>query len=326
MKISVYITSYNTSEYLAKAINSVINQTLKPHELIIIDDFSFDDSRDIIESYKNKYPDVIIPIFNERNLGISQTRNIALHATSGDLITFVDGDDYYYPMKLENELLSLKNNINCHSVYSNFHYVSEIDEIQGTFSEPSDNPARGDIFKNVFGRNYKVTSGNNIRCDMFYKKCLEQTGYYDPEINLWEDWDFYIRFSKYYKYAYCSEINMVYRQHDKGLSKVSHRLHYKFQKKIYIKNKILLNDIDLNQRLYIISRIKKKLEGLLNCMLLDAFESKYFMKYLYYWSILFYFYKKKKYLKIGMQHILHKKIYNKLLISLGLQFFLKNFI
>ena len=112
MKISVYITSYNNIEYLEKAIDSVINQSLMPFEVIIVDDYSHDDSRSLILSYANKYPELIKPIFNEKNLGIPLTRNVALKAVTGDLITSLDGDDYYYSKKLENELLCLNNNIN----------------------------------------------------------------------------------------------------------------------------------------------------------------------------------------------------------------------
>ena len=315
MKISVYITSYNNIEYLEQAIDSVINQSLMPFEVIIVDDYSHDDSRSLILSYANKYPELIKPIFNEKNLGIPLTRNVALKAVTGDLITSLDGDDYYYSKKLENELLWLNNSVGCYSVYSNFHYVSESNQIQGRFSKVGDNPAQGDIFPNVFGRNYGVTSGGNIRCDMFYKKCLEDVGYYNPEVSLWEDWDFYIRFSKRYQYAYCPEINMVYRQHDMGLSKVTNELHYRYQKKIFNNNKSLLNNINEEKKLYIKSRVNKKLEGLLNGIMEDSINAGNLLKAFYVWTKLFISYKKKEYCKICLRYIIPKWLFNNLLIS-----------
>ena len=64
MNISAYITSYNKEKYIAKAIESILEQSLKPNELIIVDDFSTDDSRKIIEAYKNRYPNIIKTINN----------------------------------------------------------------------------------------------------------------------------------------------------------------------------------------------------------------------------------------------------------------------
>ena len=72
------------------------------------------------------------------------------------------------------------------------------------------------------------SSGNNYIYEMFYRKCLEKVGYYDSNIYLWEDWDFRIRFSKIYNYAYCDNINMVYRKHSLGISQSNEYLHYHY--------------------------------------------------------------------------------------------------
>ena len=93
MKISVYITSYNKIQYIEQSIKSVLSQTLKPFEIVIIDDASQDGSRGIIQSYASQYPNLIFPIFNEFNICIAKCRNKALRALNGDLVTFLDGDD-----------------------------------------------------------------------------------------------------------------------------------------------------------------------------------------------------------------------------------------
>ena len=202
MNISVYITSYNKSKYLHKAIESVLNQSYKPLEIIIVDDHSEDKSRDIIHSFYNRYPNIIIPIYNEINLGISNSRNIGLRKMKGEIVTFLDGDDYYYPKKLENEYLVLKRNTSSHAVYSNFHYIDESGNILGNFAKDTDNPATGDIFINTFTRNYNVQSGNNYIYEMFYYSCASEIGYYDKNLILGEDWDFRIRMSNMFKYRY----------------------------------------------------------------------------------------------------------------------------
>ena len=120
--VSVYITSYNKEQYLTQAINSVLGQTSPPSEIIIIDDFSSDNSREIISGFKNSYPDKFKIIYNDQNLGISKTRNIAISACSSDIITFVDADDYFFPYKIESEL-------NFESSFCRFRFPGEVRSI-----------------------------------------------------------------------------------------------------------------------------------------------------------------------------------------------------
>ena len=111
-RISVYITSYNQKEYLVEAIDSVLNQTLKPFEIIIVDDCSTDGSREVIAGYALRYPDLVNPIYHTRNQGVAQARIDALQMVTGDYVTYVDGDDRYLPTKLEKEARLLQENAN----------------------------------------------------------------------------------------------------------------------------------------------------------------------------------------------------------------------
>ena len=235
MKISVYITSYNKIQYIEQSIKSVLSQTLKPFEIIIIDDASQDGSRGIIQSYASQYPNLIFPIFNENNLGIANCRNKALRTLNGDLVTFLDGDDYFYPNKLELEYKQLIKCQNTLVVYSNFNYVDKTGELIDCFAEETDVPATGDIFINTFTKNYNVKSGSNYIYEMFYRNCAFEIGLYDKNIKIWEDWDFRIRFSKIFQYTYNPEISSVYRKSSTGLSGSPPILYYKYQRRIFIK-------------------------------------------------------------------------------------------
>lgn len=97
--ISVLINNYNYDKFLPEAIESVLNQTYKNYELIIVDDGSTDNSREIIESYHKKHPDKITPIFKE-NGGQASAFNVGFTASKGDIIAFLDSDDYWFPQKL----------------------------------------------------------------------------------------------------------------------------------------------------------------------------------------------------------------------------------
>lgn len=89
-KISIIVPIYNEEENLRKCIESLINQTYKNLEIILINDGSTDNSKAIIESFKDKR----IVAINKKNTGISDTRNIGIGKSTGDYIMFVDSDDY----------------------------------------------------------------------------------------------------------------------------------------------------------------------------------------------------------------------------------------
>ncbi len=92
-KISVIIPVYNTEKYLKKCLDSVINQTYKNIEIIIVNDGSPDNSDKIIQSFQNKYPDKI-RAFNKINGGLSDARNYGIEKSTGEYIAFLDSDDY----------------------------------------------------------------------------------------------------------------------------------------------------------------------------------------------------------------------------------------
>ncbi len=99
MKISVIIPVYNSSTYLRKCLDSVVNQTLKDIEIIVINDGSTDDSKNMIEEYLCKYKNIIF--IDQENKGIGKTRNIGIKKATGEYITFVDSDDYIKENMLE---------------------------------------------------------------------------------------------------------------------------------------------------------------------------------------------------------------------------------
>ena len=91
-KISVLVPVYNSEKYIGKCIQSILNQSYKNIELVIVNDGSTDNTHDIIEEYKNK--DSRIVAIHTENRGVSYARNTCLDNASGDFIAFVDSDDY----------------------------------------------------------------------------------------------------------------------------------------------------------------------------------------------------------------------------------------
>ena len=99
-KISVIVPIYNTEAYLDKCINSLLNQTLKDIEIILINDGSKDNSEKIVEKYLDKYNN-IIKYHKKENEGQGIARNYALNLAKGEYVTFVDSDDYIEDTMLE---------------------------------------------------------------------------------------------------------------------------------------------------------------------------------------------------------------------------------
>lgn len=103
-KISVIMGIYNCEDTLSAAIESILNQTYSNWELIMCDDGSSDNTYMVAQDFKNKYPEKIILIQNEHNVGLNQTLNNCLKVATGDYIARMDGDDLCDPTRFEKEL------------------------------------------------------------------------------------------------------------------------------------------------------------------------------------------------------------------------------
>ena len=93
IKISVIVPVYNMEKYLAECLNSILAQTLEDIEIICVDDGSQDGSREILESYRMRNPNIVV-IYQE-NQGAGPARNVAMDRAMGEYIAFMDADDYY---------------------------------------------------------------------------------------------------------------------------------------------------------------------------------------------------------------------------------------
>lgn len=91
--ISIIIPVYNTEKYLKKCIDSILDQTYKDYEIIVINDGSTDSSYEILQSYEQQYP-AVFKIYTQENKGQSAARNHAMKYAVGEYVTFLDSDDY----------------------------------------------------------------------------------------------------------------------------------------------------------------------------------------------------------------------------------------
>lgn len=103
-KVSIIMGIYNCANTLAEAIDSIIGQTFVDWELIMCDDGSNDDTLCIANKYREKFPDKIVVIRNEKNKGLNYTLNHCLHHVRGEYVARMDGDDISLPDRLQKEV------------------------------------------------------------------------------------------------------------------------------------------------------------------------------------------------------------------------------
>ena len=119
--VSIIMPSWNTGNFIAESIQSVINQTYKNWELIIVDDCSTDNTDEIVSFYKDQR---IKYLKNEKNSGAAISRNYALREAKGKWVAFLDSDDLWVPEKLEYQVNFMKYN-DYHFSYTNYEEIDE---------------------------------------------------------------------------------------------------------------------------------------------------------------------------------------------------------
>ena len=122
-KISVIVPIYNVEEYLEKCLDSLVNQTLKDIEIILINDGSPDNSEEIVNKYLKKYKEKII-YHKKENEGQGIARNYGINLAKGEFISFVDSDDYVDKTMFEKLYNKAHDSVLVKDAYGNDKYVS----------------------------------------------------------------------------------------------------------------------------------------------------------------------------------------------------------
>lgn len=165
VKVSIVIPCYNCAVVVKRAIDSVINQSYKYWELILVDNNSSDNTWNVIKSYQDLYPDTI-SIYEESSPGAPSARNTGLEAAKGEWILFLDSDDELLHDHLQNQILFINHN-DCDVVVNSFYRVISVKGIRLMFPKfPSYDSWLG-LINGYLG----ITSSN-----LFKKSCLIHSG------------------------------------------------------------------------------------------------------------------------------------------------------
>lgn len=188
-KVAVIISSYNVEKYIKNCIDSIINQSYKPHEIIVCDDCSTDSTMKIISTYKH-FPNVKV-IENTRNMGRSIARNKCIELSNSDYIMIQDADDVSEIDRIEKLIAALDDDIDF--IGSSCYCFNDKDEVFSSIIPKEKYPARKDLVK---GMPFVHASM------MFRRNCLISVGGYSDKVYAVrvEDYDLIFRlYSEGYK-------------------------------------------------------------------------------------------------------------------------------
>ncbi len=191
-KISVVVAVYNAEKFLKKCIESILNQTYSNIEIILVNDFSADNSLSICNEYSSKY-DNIITINNKRNFGVSAARNAGIDVSTGEYICFVDSDDYVEENYLE-RLYSYYQRFNtvpiCGFVYHDeYNHCKPVDY---TWSGGDELVSLGEAFR-LNDELYLTALWNKLFDNRLIKKHNVR---FDEEVSMGEDLRFSVEYFK----------------------------------------------------------------------------------------------------------------------------------
>ena len=135
LKISVCIVTFNHSEYIQDCLASVVGQQVNADiEILVGDDFSTDNTREIISCFAHQYPKLITPIFHQKNIGGSHNYQYLINQAKGDFIAHLDGDDFWLPGKLATQMAFLDRKSHCAAVYANAAVLNDVGELVARFN------------------------------------------------------------------------------------------------------------------------------------------------------------------------------------------------
>lgn len=207
-KVTVLMSVYNGEKYLREAIDSILNQTFRNFEFLIINDGSTDRTAEILESYND--PRIKI-INNERNMGLTKSLNKGLKMARGEYIARMDADDISEPNRLKKQVEFLDMHPSIGVVGINSYIIDESGNILTKMERPTSHEK---IIAKILGENQMVHGSLMMR-----KKLLETRGYYDEEFVLAQDYELLLRLSSITKLANLSEqLHRWRRDTSRGIS------------------------------------------------------------------------------------------------------------
>ena len=203
--VSIVLPTYNGEKYIKEAINAIINQTYKNWELIVVNDCSTDSTLKIVNEYTKKDTRIRV-ISNETNKKVPASLNIGFNEAKGEYYTWTSDDNYYYPNAIEKMVDFLENNQEYGMVYAPCDILNinkKTNKLYGFMPPLVENFIENDIFG---------------ACFLYRKNVAKSIGKYNEEIDLANDYDYFLRIALKYSTAKLNEPLYAYRIQPSSLS------------------------------------------------------------------------------------------------------------
>ena len=225
--VSIIITTHNRINKLKRAIESVRAQTYPIKECIVVNDASTDETEEWLEKNKKHLNLTVLHIRNSK--GGNHARNQGILRSHGDIIAFLDDDDFWEPTKIEKQVEILRNKEKIGLVYCAYYdYFGSNIIIKRT--PPNNN--RGDMSKEVFSCIFCTTSMIMIRRDILF-----QVGLFDENLRYWQEYDLLIRVSQVTQIDFVSEPLMYLTKEISDKVRLSNNINGWIDAVKYINNK-----------------------------------------------------------------------------------------
>tara|TARA_Y100000768_G_C23918929_1_gene653835 strand:- start:464 stop:1306 length:843 start_codon:yes stop_codon:yes gene_type:complete len=209
MKISVIIPTYNRKKYIKRAIDSVIRQSYKPFEIIVIDDGSTDGTYELI---KKSYSSSQISLEKQINNGVSSARNKGVKLANGDWIAFLDSDDEWFENKLELQVREIKKSKTFMICHTNEIWIRNGIRVNQMKKHQK---YGGFIFEKCL--DMCRISPSSV---MIHRRIFDEIGLFDEDLIICEDYDLWLRISSKYPVLYLdSMLIKKFGGHEDQLSK-----------------------------------------------------------------------------------------------------------
>ncbi len=209
-KISIIIPAYNSEKFIKRTIQSVLNQTYKNFELIIVDDGSTDNTKEIVREFQKKDPK--IKYIWEKNSGApARPKNRGIKRSKGEYIAFLDHDDEWMPEKLEKQLnlFEKEKNLKLGFISSNGLVFNEKEN--KTYEHKI--TKRGEVFQDLLANNFILSSSSVLA----KKEVFKNVGFFDENLKFSDDWEMWIKIAQKYEFDFFDEALFKYYWHGENV-------------------------------------------------------------------------------------------------------------
>ena len=192
--VSIIIPNYNHAQYIEDAIHSVLRQTYRNVEIIVVDDGSRDNSREVIAAFG----DTVRAIF-QQNQGLSAARNTGLTASRGKFIGVLDADDMYEPDFVETLVTALQGQPEAGGIYCGYRFVDHLNQPLPQIEAREIAPEK--LYWALVDGNFLVPESMFVR-----KHCYDAVGFFDTSLRALEDLDMWLRITSRFKVIHTTKI------------------------------------------------------------------------------------------------------------------------